>query len=144
MWRRRLLAWEEESVRECSVLLHNIVWQDTVYDSWRWLLDPVHGYSVRGAYRHISSSGDLVDRTLVGDVWQKQIPSKVSILVWRLFRNRIPSKVSIRVISLFDTACSAGCELPESALHLFILCNVAGELWYQSTELVRHVFCAFW
>jgi len=25
LWRRRLLAWEEESVRECSVLLHNIV-----------------------------------------------------------------------------------------------------------------------
>ena len=27
LWRRCLLAWEEESVRECSVLLHNIVLQ---------------------------------------------------------------------------------------------------------------------
>lgn len=27
--------------------------------------------------------------------------------------------------------CSAGCELPELALHLFILCNVVGELWSQ-------------
>jgi len=24
-WRRRLLAWEEESVRECSMLLHNCI-----------------------------------------------------------------------------------------------------------------------
>ena len=117
----------------CSVLLHNIVLQDTVYDSWRWPLDPVYGYLVRGAYRHITSSGDLVDKTLVEDVWHKQIPSKVSILVWRLFRNKIPMKDNLAqrgVISLFDTACSAGCELPESALHMFILCNVAGELWY--------------
>jgi len=33
VWRRRLLAWEEESVRECSVLLHNIVLQDEVNDT---------------------------------------------------------------------------------------------------------------
>lgn len=91
-WRRRLIAWEEESMRERYVLLHKIVLQDIVYDSWRWLLDPVHGYLVRGAYQHITSTGDLVDRTLMEDVWHKQILSKVSILVWRFFRNRIPTK----------------------------------------------------
>lgn len=26
-WRRRLLAWEEENMRECSEVLHNIVLQ---------------------------------------------------------------------------------------------------------------------
>lgn len=31
-WRHRLFAWEDECVRECSVLLHNIVLQDTVSD----------------------------------------------------------------------------------------------------------------
>jgi hypothetical protein len=34
LWRRRLLAWEEESVRECSLLLHNIVLQDNITDTW--------------------------------------------------------------------------------------------------------------
>jgi len=53
-WRRRLFAWEE-SMREYSLLLHNIVLQDTVLDSWRWLLDPIHGYTVRGAYRFITT-----------------------------------------------------------------------------------------
>jgi len=33
LWRRRLLAWEEESVRECSILLLNIVLQYTVEDT---------------------------------------------------------------------------------------------------------------
>jgi hypothetical protein len=48
VWRRRLLAWEEESVRECLMLRHNIVLQDNVEDTWRWLLDPIHVNLVRG------------------------------------------------------------------------------------------------
>lgn len=63
LWRCLLLAWEEESGRECVVLLHNIVLQENVHDAWRWLLDPIHGYSVRGAYRFLTTSGETVDRT---------------------------------------------------------------------------------
>jgi hypothetical protein len=79
--RSRLLAWEEESVRECYVLLHNIVLQDNVNDAWRWLLDPSNGYSVRGVYRFLTDSGELVDRSLVDDIWHQHIPSKVSLFV---------------------------------------------------------------
>lgn len=32
VWRRRLLAWEEESVRECVSLLNNIVLQENIQD----------------------------------------------------------------------------------------------------------------
>ena len=67
VWRRHLFAWEEESVRECSILLHNNVLQDNVHDTWRWQLDLVHGYSVRESYRYITSSGDMVDRNLVDE-----------------------------------------------------------------------------
>ena len=90
MWRRRLLAWEEESARECSLLLHNIffetlllhniVLQENVNDTWRWMLDPIHGYLVRESYRFITHSGDTVDRTLMNDVWHMHIPLKVSLL----------------------------------------------------------------
>lgn len=77
-WRRRLLAWEEESVEECFVMLHGIVLQVTTHDTWRWLLDPIHGYSVRRAYHLITTTGTTVDRNLVDDVWHRCIPSKVS------------------------------------------------------------------
>jgi len=63
LWRRRLLAWEEESVREFFVLLLNIVLQDIVEDIWRWRLDPLHGYSVQGAYCFLTTSGELADRS---------------------------------------------------------------------------------
>jgi len=89
VWRRHLFSWEEESVRECSILLSNTVLQDNVHDVWRWLLDPIHGYSVRGAYHFLTTNAASSDMTMVDDVWQKYIPSKVSVLVWRLLRKTI-------------------------------------------------------
>ena len=71
VWRRQLLAWEEDSVRECILLLHNVVLQVNVFDKWRCLLDPLHDYSVREAYRHITTSGEQVGRSLVVDVWHR-------------------------------------------------------------------------
>ena len=68
VWRRRLLAWEEESVRECSVLLHNIVLQDEVNDTWSWLLDTTGGYTVRSAYTFIATTCEHLNRSLVVDV----------------------------------------------------------------------------
>jgi len=87
VWRRHLFSWEEESVRECSILLSNTVLQDNVHDGWRWLLDPIHSYSVRGAYHFLTTIDASPDMTVVDDVWHKYIPSKVSVLVWRLLRN---------------------------------------------------------
>jgi hypothetical protein len=56
VWRRRLLAWEEDGVRECVTLLNNIVLQENIQDQWRWLLDPIHGYTVKGTYCFLTNS----------------------------------------------------------------------------------------
>jgi hypothetical protein len=132
LWRRRLLAWEEESVRECSVLLLDIVLQDNVDDIWRWLLDPIHGYSVRMAYRFLITSVETADRPQVPDIWHSHIPSKVSVFVWRLLRNRLPTKDNLlrrRVLSHNEVACVAGCGNRETAKHLFLDCDFFGSLW---------------
>jgi len=124
LWRRRLLAWEEESVRECSVLLHNIVLQENVHDAWRWVLDPIHGYSVQGAYRVLTTSSEMVDRTLVDDIWHKHIPSKVSLFVWCLLRNKLSTKDNLvrrRVLHQDDVACVSGCEIGNNSTSVFSL-----------------------
>jgi len=131
-WRRRLLAWEEESVGECSVMLLNVVLHDIVHDTWRWLLDHIHGYSVRGAYHFLTTSGSTVDRHLVDDVWHKLIPSKVSVFVWRLLRDRLPTKDDLarrRIIQATDTACPTACGMLETAKHLFLDCGTFGSIW---------------
>jgi hypothetical protein len=92
VWRRRLLAWEEESLRECSAMLHNIVLQVNTHDAWRWLLDPSRGYTVHESYRYLTLHGVTLDRDLAEDMWLKHIPTKVSLMVWRLLRNRLPTR----------------------------------------------------
>jgi hypothetical protein len=132
VWRRSLFAWEEDSVRECSVLLHNFVLQDFVLDTWRWALDPTHGYTVRGAYRLITTTGEMVDMSLVDEVWHRHIPSKVSLLAWRLLRNRLPTRDNLMrrgVIPPSDMLCVVGCDCTESATHLFLLCTLSADLW---------------
>ena len=68
VWRRRLLAWEKESVRECSLLLHNFVLQVNATDKWRWTLDTIYGFLVQKAYHFITTHGDQEDRSLVDNV----------------------------------------------------------------------------
>jgi len=73
-----------------------------------------------------------VDRSHVDDVWHKHIPSKVSLLVWRLLRNCIPTKDNLAIrgaLPTTDTSCALGCGSTESPVHLFIHCSFSGELW---------------
>jgi len=132
LWRRRLLAWAEESVGECLVLLLNLVLQENVEDTWRWLLDPIHGYSVRRAYHFLTTSTDSVNGPQVVDVWHQYIPSKVSVFVWRLLRNKLPTKDNLvwrRILSQEDAICVFGCGSQETVTHLFLGCDVFGSLW---------------
>jgi len=52
-WRRHLLAWEEERVRECCDILSNIVLQPTHSDRWIWHLHASNNYTVTSAYNHL-------------------------------------------------------------------------------------------
>lgn len=126
------MAWEEESVKECSMLLSNVVLQVNVHDSWIWLIDPSRGYTVREAYRFLTDNGNAVDRTLVEDVWHKSIPTKVSVFVWCLFRNRLPTRDNLvhrRVLLIADSVCVSGCGAYKTTNHLFCVCNIFSTHW---------------
>jgi len=132
VWRRRLLAWVEESLRECSALLHNIVLQEQVLYKWKWLFDPIHGNSVRGVCRFFTTSDEPVVRNLAEDVWHKHIPSKVSLFLWCLLRNRLPTKDNLARRSILQSTtleCAAGCGNTETTYHLFIGCGISDSVW---------------
>ena len=132
VWRRRLLAWEEEIVAECAALLSDFVLQDTVLDRWRWALDPIKGYSVKGTYQYFTSSESLVERGTSHMVWLKHVPLKVSVFVWRLLRNRLPTKDNLirrRALQQENNSCVGGCLILETSVHLILHCNFFGSLW---------------
>jgi hypothetical protein len=132
-WRRRLLAWEEESVTECSSLLCNIVLQDHVLDRWRWVMDLINGYCVKGVYQYLMLSDASLDRGFFDVAWLKQVPLKVSIFVWRLLCNRLPTKDNLirrRTLHQDDILCIGGCGCSETASHLLFRCDIFGSVWY--------------
>ncbi|XP_024636563.1 uncharacterized protein [Medicago truncatula] len=105
-WRRRLWQWKEEMLAECRALLLDV------------LLFPN------------DHSGATTDAELV---WHKQVPLKISVFALRFLQDRLLTKTNLiarRVLSNDMSLCVAGCGHPETAQHLFLLCNTFGSLWH--------------
>jgi len=93
-WRRRLRAPEDVS-------------------SYRsiWSPDPVVGYIVRDLYNILARENLHQDLAIPDTIWQRHIPLKVSLFVWRLLHNRVHAKVNLfkhRIISFKDQLCVSG------------------------------------
>lgn len=87
---------------------------------------------MREAYRFITSHGDHFDRSLVDKVWHRHIPAKVSMFVWRLLRNRLPTRSNLlrrHIIHANNVMCVTGCNVTETASHLFLWCGNSFTLW---------------
>ncbi|MCH90956.1 kinesin-like protein [Trifolium medium] len=131
-WRRQLWPWEEAMVEECRALLSDIVLQPYVTDRWVWRIDPGGGYSVRGAYDLLTYRDEQDVLATTDLVWHKQVPLKVSVVVWRLLRNRLPTKDNLvrrHVITSDSHFSVTGCGGLENAHHLFLSCPVFAPLW---------------
>ena len=145
VWRRRLFAWEEECVAECCALLHDVVLQDYSIDRWKWLLDPVFGYTVKGVYQLFTSVDEPPASDILDNVWHKHVPLKVSLFAWRLLRNRLPTKDNLvrrHVLQHDATQCVKGCSGQESASHLFLHCATFGNLWVSVSQWLHVSFVA--
>jgi hypothetical protein len=131
-WRRQLWAWEEELLGEFRSVLANSVLQPDVIDRWVWRYDPNGGYSVRGAYQLLTAT-DVQDTTTTSYlIWHKQVPLKVLVMTWRLFRNRLPTKDNLvrrHIIPPDAGLYVTGCGGVETAHHLFLSCLVFAPLW---------------
>jgi len=119
-------------LEECRTLLANVVVQPNVSDRWQCDPDIHDGYSVRGAYHALTSTGTHVPDASENLVWHKQVPLKVSIVAWRLMKDRLPTKLNLQrcgILQGADTLCILGCDNDESSTHLFLHRVVFGSLW---------------
>ena len=87
---------------------------------------------MKSLYNYITNTSEIADMSQVDDVWCKHIPSKVSLMVWRLLHNRLPTKQNLVqrgvLLPTYGT-CVAGCDDIESATHLILHCNTFSVLW---------------
>ena len=98
-------------------------------DAWRWNIGPEVFYSLDSARAHIDQM--TLPGIGVAVRWNKSVPRKVNIMVWRLQLNRLPLRVNLdaRGIDLESIMCPVCDSEQEDARHLFFRCEVARQLW---------------
>jgi len=72
---------------------------------------------------------------VASSLWYKDVPLKVVLFAWRLFRDRLPTKDNLlrRGVILIDhnsRECVARCGSNESSDHLLLHCNIFGSVWH--------------
>nr|GEW12565.1 RNA-directed DNA polymerase, eukaryota, reverse transcriptase zinc-binding domain protein [Tanacetum cinerariifolium] len=106
----------------------NIILTDQ-HDSWRWSLDVSKGFSVASVRQlvdsHILVMGNEATR------WNRSLPIKVNVFLWRLKLNKLPSRVNldrigIEISSLLCPLCLGDFE---TINHSFFNCDMAKGLW---------------
>jgi len=79
-------------VGELCLSLHNVTLQVDKDDKWLWKLESSNDFTVRSAYKvliHQQHSATTVSSKVL---WHKDIPLKIVLFAWRLFRDRLPTK----------------------------------------------------
>jgi len=115
------------------LLLHNVILQVDKVDSWLWTLETSQVYSARSAYRILAINSPLINPVPAADLWHTDVPLKVFLFAWRLFRDKLPTKENLHHHGVLDRdsrLCVTGCDLVESSRHLFLHCNTFGSVWY--------------
>ena len=87
--------WEEELLEECRNLLLFVVLQVDIDDAWRWVPDPIAGYTATGAYYILTDRPPITGQVPAALLWRKDVPLKVFVCTWRLFRYRLPTKSNL-------------------------------------------------
>ena len=84
-------------------------------------------------------------------LWCTKIPNRIAFLVWRSLKNRLPTKDNLLKRDVIDVNSDQTCVLCnnyiESALHLFLPCEVVTNLWLSpsfSVALHENLEGHFW
>ncbi|GJZ69976.1 RNA-directed DNA polymerase, eukaryota, reverse transcriptase zinc-binding domain protein [Tanacetum coccineum] len=98
-------------------------------DSWQWSLDGSNGFSVVSVRELVDSH--TLDVDLVATRWNRSIPIKVNVFLWRLKLNRLPSRVNLdwKGINVGSILCPICHDDVETVNHIFFNCGMAKDLW---------------
>nr|GEX89879.1 RNA-directed DNA polymerase, eukaryota, reverse transcriptase zinc-binding domain protein [Tanacetum cinerariifolium] len=95
----------------------------------KWLLGASADFSVASVRSLVDSHTLETDN--VATRWNRSIPIKVNVFLWRLKLNKIPSRVNLdrRGIEVGSIICSSCLDDIETVNHSFFNCGMAKDLW---------------
>ncbi|GKV09841.1 hypothetical protein SLEP1_g21281 [Rubroshorea leprosula] len=102
-------------------------------DVWKWVHSSDGCYSVKAAYEFLTPTSCFVEEKWAKVIWNRYVPSKVSVFGWRLFLNRLATKENLCkrgiVLSGGDKGCVFCHEGEEHLHHIFCGCKRVWLVW---------------
>jgi hypothetical protein len=108
-------------------------------DEWCWKPEEGGAFSVNSCYKLLKRVFLIEDNIPDGDaqvfgyLWKCKTPSNVLAIAWTILLERIPTRVNLAYRGVLNVEESRNCVLcrrvEETALHLFLHCEVVLKVW---------------
>ncbi|GKB38833.1 RNA-directed DNA polymerase, eukaryota, reverse transcriptase zinc-binding domain protein, partial [Tanacetum coccineum] len=100
-------------------------------DQWKWSLSEDGKFTVRELSRLIEEKILVSDNAGRETIWNKLVPKKVNIFVWRALRGILPVHVELdrRGVDLDSVLCPSCNNIVETCSHSLITCDLAMGVW---------------
>ncbi|GKD60598.1 putative RNA-directed DNA polymerase, eukaryota, reverse transcriptase zinc-binding domain protein [Tanacetum coccineum] len=94
-----------------------------------WSLGPNGTFTVKDAHYRIDQN--ILPTLAHATTWDKSIPRKVNVFMWRLFLDRLPHRLNLssRGMDISAISCPSCNANVESANHVFFECDIATDMW---------------
>lgn len=128
-WRRSIRGGVEDSqLRSMCDCIRNITIVNTP-DKWRWSCDNMNIFSVNGLRKYIDRISLPNHFTVTR--WNKNVPRKVNIHVWRVLKDRLPTRFNLwfRGVQNIPITCPLCGNGIETIYHTLTDCIIARKVW---------------
>ncbi|GJY44091.1 RNA-directed DNA polymerase, eukaryota [Tanacetum coccineum] len=98
-------------------------------DTCTWSLGPNGTFTVKDARYRIDQN--ILPTLAHATTWDKSIPRKVNVFMWRLSLDRLPHRLNLssRGMDIPAISCPSCNANVESANHVFFECDIATDMW---------------
>ncbi|GJR73861.1 reverse transcriptase domain, reverse transcriptase zinc-binding domain protein [Tanacetum coccineum] len=130
-WVRDIRGRVRNEFEDLQNILQNVVLTFDCRDRWRWTLHESGDFTVKELTKLVEEK--ILDVNIEGDatIWNKWVPKKVNIFVWRALKGRLPVREELdkRGIDLDTLLCPSCGDVVESCSHCLVMCNFAMSVW---------------
>ncbi|XP_057780066.1 uncharacterized protein LOC130998670 [Salvia miltiorrhiza] len=136
-WSRELWDREKEQVQCLENMISQIRIEEGKTDKWRWKASKGDIFSVKSAYRAISTDGSHSPNrgfeTELSSIWKAPAPPKVITTAWKVLRGKLATCDNLlkrKVVIQHQEALCVLCKTTtETVDHLFFSCEKSYQLW---------------
>ncbi|GJZ84482.1 RNA-directed DNA polymerase, eukaryota, reverse transcriptase zinc-binding domain protein [Tanacetum coccineum] len=126
-WVRNLRGRVCNDFEDLQALLQNVVIKFDCKDHWRWAFQENGVFTVKDLTKLVEEKTLSVASGADATIWNKWVPKKVNIFVWRALQGRllVREELDKRGIDLDSLLCPSCGDMVESCSHCLFMCNFA-------------------